>query len=89
VPVERLQALNESHTLSGEALHVGCREKGLYAHQLQTWRNAFCTSTEPTARESRGALRELQTKNDHFNGCKPLKTWEFAKPHLGQARSLI
>jgi transposase-like protein len=33
---ERLQALNESHALSGEALHSWCREKGLFAHQLQT-----------------------------------------------------
>ena len=65
-PAQRLQALNESHTLSGEALHAWCREQGLYAHQLQTWRDAFCASAEPTARESRGALRELQTKNDHL-----------------------
>jgi transposase-like protein len=65
-PAQRLQALNESHALSGEALHAWCREQGLYAHQLQTWRDAFCASTEPTVRESRGALRELQTKNDHL-----------------------
>jgi transposase-like protein len=61
---ERLQALNESHALVGEALHAWCREKGLYAHQLQTWREAFCAGTEPTTRESRGALRELQSKHD-------------------------
>jgi len=59
-PAERLQALNESHALSGEALHAWCREKGLYAHQLQAWRDAFCSGTEPSTRESRGALRELQ-----------------------------
>jgi len=63
---ERLQALNESHTLSDEALHAWCREKGLYAHQLQAWREAFCAGLEPTARESRGALRELQSKHDQL-----------------------
>jgi transposase len=43
---ERLQALNESHALVGDALHAWCREKGLYAHQLQTWRDAFCATGE-------------------------------------------
>ena len=61
---ERLQALNESHGLSGDALHAWCREKGLYAHQLQTWREAFCAATEPATRQSQGALRELQSKHD-------------------------
>ena len=63
-PSERLQALNESHALSGEALHAWCREKGLFAHQLQAWREAFLTGTEPTTRDSRSAVRELQSKND-------------------------
>jgi transposase-like protein len=63
---ERLQALNESHALTGEALHAWCREKGLFAHQLQTWREAFCAGTEPATRESRGALRELQSKHDQL-----------------------
>jgi transposase-like protein len=61
---ERLQALNESHSLSGEALHAWCREKGLFAHQLQTWREAFLTGSEPVTRDSRSAVRELQSKND-------------------------
>ena len=66
-PSERLQALNESHALSGEALHAWCRAKGLFAHQLQTWREAFLTGAEPmtgSARDSRSAVRELQSKND-------------------------
>ena len=63
-PCDRLQALNESHTLSGEALHAWCREKGLFAHQLQTWREAFLTGAEPTTRDSRSAVRELQSKNE-------------------------
>jgi len=66
-PSERLQALNESHALHDEALHAWCREKGLFAHQLQTWREAFLTSAEPmtgSARDNRSAVRELQSKND-------------------------
>jgi hypothetical protein len=62
-----MQALNESHALSGEALHSWCREKGLFAHQLQTWREAFLTGAEPmtgSARDNRSAVRELQSKND-------------------------
>ena len=66
-PSERLQALNESHALRDEALHAWCREKGLFAHQLQTWREAFLTGGEPvtgSARDNRSAVRELQSKND-------------------------
>jgi transposase-like protein len=63
-PSERLQALNESHALSGEALHAWCREKGLFAHQLKTWREAFLSGAEPVTRDSRGAVRELQSKNE-------------------------
>ena len=61
---ERLQALNESHALRDEALHAWCRQRGLYAHQLQTWREAFCAGAEPVTRENRGALRELQSRHD-------------------------
>ncbi len=63
---ERLQALNESHALVGDALHAWCREKGLYAHQLQTWREAFCASGERSAKQDLGALRELQVKHDQL-----------------------
>jgi transposase len=63
---KRLQALNESYSLNGEPLHAWCREKGLYAHQLQTWKEAFCAGVEPTAREARGTLRELQSKHDEL-----------------------
>ena len=56
--------MNESHALRDEALHAWCREKGLFAHQLQTWREAFLTGAEPTTRDSRSAVRELQSNND-------------------------
>lgn len=59
---ERLLALNESHGLSGEALHAWCREKGLFEHQLTAWREAFVSSAAPeTAQERRETKAELKT----------------------------
>ena len=65
-PVQRLLALNESHALTGPALHAWCREKGLFEHQLIQWHDAFCTATQPPAasaaeqRLAHAALRDLQ-----------------------------
>ena len=61
---QRLLALHKTHGLSGAALHAWCREKGLFEHQLITWRDAFCAVTSPESRESKLAVRELQTRND-------------------------
>jgi transposase-like protein len=63
---QRLQALFESHALSGVALHAWCREKGLFEHQLKQWRETFCRTTEPDRRESRAELRELKVKNEQL-----------------------
>jgi transposase-like protein len=65
---ERLLALQESHGLSGETLHAWCREKGLFEHQLKSWREAFCSSPEPETtqerRESKAELKALQGKHE-------------------------
>lgn len=65
---ERLLALHETHSLSGQALHAWCREKGLFEHQLQAWREAFCSSPEPESaqarRESKAELKALQGKHE-------------------------
>lgn len=65
---ERLLALHESHGLSGETLHAWCREKGLFEHQLNAWREAFCSSPEPQTaqerRESKAELKALQGKHE-------------------------
>ena len=64
---ERLLALHESHGLSGEALHAWCREKGLFEHQLNAWRDAFC-GVEPELsqdrRESKAEFKALQGKHE-------------------------
>jgi len=63
---QRLQALLESHALTGVALSAWCREKGLFEHQLKQWREAFCSTTEPDPRESRAQLRALKVKNEQL-----------------------
>ena len=63
-PVQRLLALQESHALSGPALHAWCREKGLFEHQLVQWRDAFCAPTQaPASNAANTALRELQARH--------------------------
>jgi transposase-like protein len=63
---QRLAALNESHSLSGPALHAWCRERGLFEHQLEAWRAAFCSGTAADTRHDRAALKELQGKHEQL-----------------------
>ncbi len=64
-PAQRLLALNQSHTLTGSALHAWCREKGLFEHQLKQWRESFCAPA-PEQRQANAALREMQVKHDQL-----------------------
>lgn len=61
---EQLVALHETHGLSGEALQAWCRERGLFAHHLTSWRAAFCAAakTDSGTRE----LRSLKDENDQL-----------------------
>lgn len=61
---EQLLALQETHGLSGQALQAWCRERGLFAHHLTTWKTAFCaaTKTDSSTRELRG----LKDENDQL-----------------------
>lgn len=71
-PAQRLLALQESHSLSGSALHAWCREKGLFEHQLKQWRDAFCAVVQTPVvsaaaqRVANTALRELQARHDRL-----------------------
>lgn len=40
---EQLQALHETYSLTDEALNAWCREHGLFAHHLASWKAAFCS----------------------------------------------
>ena len=57
-------ALNQTYAIAETQLLAWCREKGLFAHQLKAWGEAFCSATAPESRESKTALRELQVKHD-------------------------
>ena len=63
-PAQRLQALLETYALSQAQLHAWCREKGLFEHQLKAWSEAFCSAPASDSRESKAALRELQTRHE-------------------------
>ena len=65
--VQRLLALQESHALSGDALHAWCREKGLFEHQLKQWSESFCApAPAPEQRQANAALRELQGRHEQL-----------------------
>lgn len=41
-PAERLTALQQTYSLIGEDLNTWCRERGVFAHQLEQWKADFC-----------------------------------------------
>ena len=57
---EQLIALHESHGLIGEALNAWCRERGLFAHHLESWRESFCGANK----EGLSGARELRSLKD-------------------------
>jgi transposase len=61
---EQLLALQETHALSGEALQAWCRERGLFAHHLTSWKAAFCTAAK--ADSGTRELRSLKDENDQL-----------------------
>ena len=61
---EQLLALQETHVLSGEALQAWCRERGLFAHHLTSWKTAFCAAAK--ADSGTRELRSLKDENDQL-----------------------
>jgi transposase-like protein len=61
---QQLMALHATHGLSGEALQTWCRENGLFAHHLASWKTAFCAEVKvaPGSRE----IRVLKDENDQL-----------------------
>jgi hypothetical protein len=62
---EQLVALHETHGLAGEALHVWCREKGLFAHHLASWKAAFCAEVAAGGSGNRD-WRMLKDQNEQL-----------------------
>lgn len=66
-PEQRLQALQETHALSGEALNTWCRERGLFTYQLQQWKADFCTgASSDNDRKDSQTLRSLKAENQRL-----------------------
>jgi len=55
---EKLTALHETHALSGEALNAWCREKGLFAHHLTSWKADFCAPQSPVPAAQMRTLKD-------------------------------
>jgi len=64
--VEQLIALHESYGLTGEALNVWCRERGLFTHHLDSWRASFCGSDK----EGLSGAREWRSLKDENQQLK-------------------
>jgi transposase-like protein len=60
---ERLQMLLDSHGLDEEAVNGFCRERGIFGHHLQHWREAFESGTAAGLQANRSELRELKEAN--------------------------
>lgn len=66
-PEERLQALQESHGLTDEALNAWCRQRGLFAHQLAQWKSDFCAVTRSrSGGDDSQTLRALKVENQRL-----------------------
>ena len=57
---QQLAALNETYGLTGEALQAWCRERGIFAHNLASWKAAVCEA----GKESAPAGREMRSLKD-------------------------
>lgn len=61
---QQLVALHETHGLSGEPLQAWCRENGLFAHHLASWKTAFCV--EDKAASGTRETRVLKDENEQL-----------------------
>ena len=59
----KLQILNESYSMSDEALNTYCREKGIFKHQLQAWEEDFLKAHKPDDSTAKKALEEERSKS--------------------------
>jgi transposase-like protein len=66
-PEERLSALQQSYSLLGDDLNSWCRERGVFAHQLEQWKIEFCSHGDIAgAREDAQSLRILKIENQNL-----------------------
>ena len=64
---ERLAALQQTYGLVGEDLNTWCRERGVFAHQLEQWKTDFCRQGDSgDLREDARALRALKVEKQRL-----------------------
>jgi transposase-like protein len=57
-------ALQKTYNLAGEDLNAWCRERGVFIHQLEQWKTAFCShGGSEDKREEARVLRTLKEEN--------------------------
>jgi transposase-like protein len=67
LPEERLTALQQSYSLLGDDLNTWCRERGVFAHQLEQWKIDFCSHSDiGGSREDAQSLRALKVENQNL-----------------------
>ena len=59
---ERFQLLMESSTLEGEALNAFCRQKGIFTHHLDTWKNAFIAPAQTATKTASDNVIKAENK---------------------------
>ena len=59
----KFQILNESYSMSDEALNAYCREKGLFRHQLKEWEKEFLKPHSSPDSSAKVALEEERSKS--------------------------
>ena len=61
---QQLVALHQTNGLSGEALQTWCRENGLFAHHLTSWKTAFCADVKVAS--GNREIRVLKDENEQL-----------------------
>lgn len=61
---EQLLALQESFSLTGDALNAWCRERGLFPHHLSSWKASFCGTQKSGATATVSKIEERQLKDE-------------------------
>jgi transposase-like protein len=62
---ERLLAVIATHSLSPAELQTFCREKGIFAHHLTSWRDHFCLADQAASEQTQ--IRQLKEQNRLLN----------------------
>lgn len=83
---QRFEALVSSAGLEGEALNAFCRERGLFTHHLQAWKQDFIKPLE-VAEQTRASRRVTKPLQDELDQLK--KDLQRKEKALAEAAALL